>query len=77
MMVPISRARAVLSELVRRSDVEDVVLMNHGRPAAILISAARFEALIEEMEDLKDRLSVHEREGVTIAAEKLWAELGI
>ncbi|WP_193625190.1 type II toxin-antitoxin system Phd/YefM family antitoxin [Mycobacterium tuberculosis] len=63
-LVPISEARAHLSRLVRESADDDVVLMNHGRPAAILISAERYESLMEELEDLRDRLSVHEREHV-------------
>ncbi len=61
-LVPISEARAHLSRLVRESADDDVVLMNHGRPAAILISAERYESLMEELEDLRDRLSAHERE---------------
>ncbi len=42
-----------------------------------MMSAERHDALLEEIEDLKDRLSVHERTGVTISADKLAAELGI
>ncbi|MGH3635870.1 type II toxin-antitoxin system prevent-host-death family antitoxin [Mycobacterium sp.] len=76
-LVPISKARARLSELVRRSRDDDVVLMNHSTPAAVIVSADRYESLLEEIEDLKDRLSVHERTGVTISAEKLAAELGL
>lgn len=76
-LVPISEARAHLSRLVRESADDDVVLMNHGRPAAILISAERYESLMEELEDLRDRLSVHEREHVTMPLDKLGAELGV
>lgn len=77
MMIAISKARAKLSELVRRSRDEDVVLMNHATPAAVIVSADRYDALLEEIEDLKDRLSVHERTGVTISVDKLMAELGL
>lgn len=77
MMIAISKARARLSELVRLSGDEDVVLMNHSTPAAMILSAERYEALLEEVEDLKDRISVHERTGVTIPAEKLLIELGL
>lgn len=76
-LVPISEARAKLSKLIRHAADEDVVLMNHGRPAAILISPARYESILEDLEDLRDRLSVHEREGVTMPIAKLIAELGI
>ena len=76
-LVPITEARARLSQLVRDTADADVVLMNHGRPAAILISPARYECLLEELEDLRDRLSVYEREHVTTPLSKLVAELGI
>ncbi|QDF19772.1 RelB-like antitoxin [Mycobacterium phage LilSpotty] len=76
-LIPISKAKAKLSELVRQSEDTDVVLMNHSTPAAVLISMERYEALHEELEDLRDRLSVHERTGVTVSADKLMAELGL
>jgi antitoxin StbD len=77
MMIAISKAKAKLSELVRQAADENIVLMNHSTPAAIIIGAERHEAMLEEMEDLRDRLSVYERTGVTIDADKLWAELGL
>ena len=76
-LVPISEARARLSRLVREAADDDIVLMNHGRPAAVLISAERYESLLEELEDLKDRLSVYERENITMPLDKLVAELGL
>ncbi|KLI05806.1 type II toxin-antitoxin system Phd/YefM family antitoxin [Mycolicibacterium senegalense] len=76
-LVPISKAKAKLSELVRQAAEEDVVLINHSTPAAVLVSAERYDALLEELEDLRDRLSVHERSGITISADKLMAELGL
>lgn len=76
-MIPISKAKARLSELVRRASDEDVWLMNHSTPAAVLISVERYDDLLEELEDLRDRISVHERSGVTISADKLMAELGL
>lgn len=75
--MPVTEAKAQLTSLVTRSDIDDVTIMKHGRPAAVLISHRRFEALLEEIEDLKDRLSVHERDGVTIDFDKAMAELGI
>lgn len=77
MMIAISKAKAKLSELVRQAADENVVLMNHSTPAAVIIGVQRHEAMLEEMEDLRDRLSVYERTGVTIDADKLWAELGL
>jgi prevent-host-death family protein len=75
--VPISEAKARLSEIVRESDSEDVLLLRHGRPAAVVVSTRRYNALLEEIEDLKDRLSVHEREDVTVGLDKVIAELGL
>lgn len=75
--IPISEAKGRLSELVRESDDHDVLLMRHARPAAVLMSYERHEALLERLEDALDRLSVHERDGVTISLDKLAAELGL
>ena len=74
--VPISEAKSRLSELVRDAEDEDVLLMRHGRVAAVIMSGARHEALLEELEDLRDRLSVHEAEGMTAPWEEVKAELG-
>lgn len=76
-LIPISEAKGKLAELVRDSDESDVVLMKHGRPAAVVLSVRRHEALLEEIEDLKDRLSIHEREGLTMSLDKVLAELGL
>lgn len=74
--VPVSEAKAKLSEIVRDSDSHDVFLMRHGRPAAVVMSHARFLELLERQEDMADRLSVYEREGITMDYEKLTVELG-
>jgi prevent-host-death family protein len=76
-MIPISEAKGRLSELVRESDSRDVLLMRHGRPAAVVMSYARHEALLERLEDVLDRLSVHERSGLTMEYEKLATELAL
>ncbi len=49
--------------------------MNHGRPAAILISAERYESLLKSFEDLRDRLMCT-KEHVTMPLTSLGAELG-
>ena len=76
-VVPVSEARAQLSALIKQVADGEVTLINHGRPAAVLMSAGRYDALLEELEDLKDRLSVYERDGVTVSLDNLVAELGI
>ena len=76
-IITITHAKTHLAEVVRDSDVEDVVLVKHGRPAAIVMSAARHEALLTRLEELSDRLAVHERDGVTMDFDMLVAELGL
>jgi len=76
-LVPISEAKGRLAELVRDSDEDDVMLLRHGRPAAVVISTRRYEALLDEIEDLRDRLSIHEREGLTVGLDAVIAELGL
>jgi antitoxin StbD len=75
--IPISEAKPRLAEIVRDSDDEDVLLLRHGRPAAVVMSARRWDALNEEIEDLRDRLSIHERDGVTVDFDKVVSELGL
>jgi len=75
--VPVTEAKGRLTALVTESDDQDVVIMRRSRPAAVIISHRRYEALMEEIEDLKDRLSIHERDGVTVDFDKAMAELGI
>ena len=76
-MIPVSEAKARLSELVRRSDETDVFVMRHGRVAGVIISSRRYDAMLEEAEDFRDRLSVYEAEGVTMSLDKLEADLGL
>lgn len=75
--VPVSEAKSRLTALVHESESHDVLLMRHSRPAAVLMSHARYEELLEKLEDAYDRLSVHEREGLTMDYDKLRAELGL
>ena len=80
-LVPITEAKAKLTELVRDAATEDVLLLRHGRPAAILVAPDRLDALHDQIEELEDRLSVfesldHGPEG-RIPLEKLGVELGM
>jgi len=76
-MVPISEAKGRLSEIVRDSESDDVLLLRHGRPTAVVMSTARFEALMERMEDMDDRLAVYEAEGLTMDYDMLRRELSL
>ena len=76
-LVAIDQARARLRTLVREIADHHIVLMNNCRPAAILVSPQRYSGLVEKIEDLRDRLSVHEREHASVLFSALVAELGI
>lgn len=79
LLVPVSEAKARLTALVREAEARDVLLMRHGRPAAVMISTERYEALLARVEDAEDRLAVyeHDRDEPTIGHDKLMAELGL
>jgi antitoxin StbD len=59
--IPITEAKAKLPEIARRAN-ENVttVLMRHGHPIAVVLGVGQYDALLEEIEELKDRLSVYE-----------------
>jgi antitoxin StbD len=81
-LVPVTEAKARLPELVRLAgENRATVLLRHGRPAALLLGVAAYEALLEEIEDLQDRLSVYESREHGVEArmpfEKVLVELGI
>jgi antitoxin StbD len=57
--ISLTEARAKLDELVRDARADNIVLVRHGQPAAVMVSPEHYEGLLEEIEDLKDRLSLH------------------
>lgn len=76
--VPLHEAKARLTALVKKAESgDDVVLTRHGRPVAVVMSVEQHAALMEQLDELEDRLAVHESDDVGISAEKLWAELGL
>lgn len=55
-LVPFTEARSTLSELLDEvtERQEHVVITRNGRPAAVVISSAEYEALTETLEVLED-----------------------
>lgn len=51
---PVSDARQRLAEIVDLAQTEAVVIERYGSPAAVVISYARYEQLMESLEDLED-----------------------
>ncbi|MFN8036507.1 MAG: type II toxin-antitoxin system prevent-host-death family antitoxin [Acidimicrobiia bacterium] len=81
-LVPITEAKARINELVRNAENgERVVLMRHGRAAALIIGITEYEGLLEQIDDLDDRLSVLESvesdPTMRVPFEKVKAELGL
>ena len=72
-----SDAKARLAAVITSVADDDVVLIRHSRPVAVIMSTQRHAAMLEEIEDLKDRLSIAAPEGVTMDFEKLVVEMGI
>lgn len=62
MLVPLTEAKARLHELVNAAADEEVVLLRHGRPVAVLVGHEAYQSLLDDVEDLRDRLSVVESE---------------
>lgn len=76
-LVPISEAKDRLSELVRDSADENVILMRHGHPTAVLVSTEYLQSLLDDLEDAEDRLSIYEREHDAIPWEQARKELAL
>lgn len=71
-----SEAKSQLSALIAASDDTDVLIADDEQ-AAVLVSARRYDASLEQVEDLQDRLSVHERTGQTVSVDRAAARLDI
>jgi PHD/YefM family antitoxin component YafN of YafNO toxin-antitoxin module len=52
--IAMSEAKARLSSLVADPQFEDVVLLRHGKVAAVLINPGRYDELLEAVDDLND-----------------------
>ena len=77
-LIPVSEAKARLTELVKSSKDDDVVLLRYGRPAAVLMSTDRYAALMDRLEDLEDSLAIADAAGEeTEPAAGAFARLGL
>ena len=52
--VNVSEAREKLAEVIDAAQAEAVVLERYGRPAAVLVSVERYEALLDAFEEAED-----------------------
>ena len=75
----VSEAREKLSDAVEMARTEAVFLQRYGRPAAVLVSAERYEGLIEALETVEDIAAFDAamaEEGDSIPWEQVKADLG-
>lgn len=78
--VPVTEAREKLSGIIDSLEESTVMLVRHSRPAAVMVSPARYEALLDQIEHLEDQCSVlyaqlHPEK--TVSLDKVKAELGL
>lgn len=78
--VPVTEAREKMKEIIDSLEDANFVLVRHSRPAAVVISPARYDALLDRIEHLEDQCSVlyaqlHPEE--TISLDKVKTELGL
>ncbi|WP_414990641.1 type II toxin-antitoxin system prevent-host-death family antitoxin [Aeromicrobium sp.] len=50
----------MLGDLVDEAAEHEVFLLRPGRPVGVLVSVEAYEAVQERIDDLEDRLSLHE-----------------
>jgi antitoxin Phd len=75
----VSAAREQLAEAVERAGREAVVIERYGRAAAVMISPARYEELMDALEEVEDVAAFDEamsEEGPNIPWEQVKADLG-
>ena len=58
-IVGITEARANFANLIAEADEQPVYVLKNGRPVGVILSAAKYEALLDRLEDAEDALSVH------------------
>ena len=75
----VSAAREHLAEAVEQAGREAVVIERYGRAAAVMISPARYEELMDALEEVEDIAAFDEamaEEGPSIPWEQVKADLG-
>jgi PHD/YefM family antitoxin component YafN of YafNO toxin-antitoxin module len=75
----VSAAREQLAEAVEQAGREAVVIERYGRAAAVMISPARYEQLLDALEEVEDITAFDEamaEEGPNIPWEQVKVDLG-
>jgi prevent-host-death family protein len=77
--IDVSEARQQLPAVIDRAQNEAVTLVRYGRPAAVLLSPARYEQLLAAAENAEDVAAFDEamaEEGANIPWDQVKADLG-
>jgi prevent-host-death family protein len=77
--IDVSEARQHLPAVIDRAQNEAVTLVRYGRPAAVLLSPARYEQLLAAAENAEDVAAFDEamaEEGTNIPWDQVKADLG-
>jgi antitoxin Phd len=78
-VMSVSAAREQLAEAVEQAGREAVVIERYGRAAAVMISPARYEQLMDALEEVEDIAAFDEamaEEGPNVPWEQVKADLG-
>jgi antitoxin Phd len=74
--IDVSEARQQLPAVIDRAQTEAVTLVRYGRPAAVLLSPARYEQLLTAAEDVAAFDEAMAEEGANIPWDQVKADLG-
>jgi antitoxin StbD len=69
--VPVGDANSQLTALLDNAECDTLVLTRHNHPAAVVISARRYEALLAAIDALDDHIALHEHEALMIGLGQL------
>ena len=75
----VSEARAKMAEVLAISQTLPVLLERHGRKAAVVVSPARYEQVIEALEEVEDQEAFDEalaEAGENVSWDEARADLG-
>jgi prevent-host-death family protein len=79
-LIPLSEARSVLPGLLAKAQDSLITLTRYGRRVGVLLPFARYEALLDRIEDLEDQVAILQHRTdpePTMRIDKVRAELGL
>ena len=80
-LVTVSDAKVRFHEVIRTLTTKTVLLLRHGKPVAAMLSYESYVRLLERIEDLEDRIALHDSDAesadMAVPWEKVKAEAGL